>query len=387
MANPNKELVLEQRLKAAEERADIAEEQLKAAKKELELPPCKNILSNEKTLWEHTKLDFDMFNFLLGLFIEWIPAADVHRQFRNVLIVRGRISKLTPEYAMLLAILRLVSGHSQCHLASRFGIDQSNVSRYCTYMNQFFQSLGFSPDELANAISKCKTKKELAKWVKDHTFLFDGSHTRVPTPVDREIRNDYKSGKKKMHTVNTLLMCTKERLIVHVSPTFPGKTHDFSIFKELKLNLGKWSMSLTDPNTPLRQRLYILVDLGFLGIRDIFVGAKIGIKYKKPKGGQLTKEQEIYNKKIDSERATVEHVVGCVKQFKLLFNMFRGDDDQYNDAFKMASTLVNYHVLWDHEHGRPSPRLEELVAAWRVKINRKKQAKLKKMKLSHRIVA
>ena len=58
MANPNKELVLEQRLKAAEERADIAEEQLKAAKKELELPPCKNILSNEKTLWGAYKAGF-----------------------------------------------------------------------------------------------------------------------------------------------------------------------------------------------------------------------------------------------------------------------------------------------------------------------------------------
>jgi hypothetical protein len=49
-------------------------------------------------------------------------------------------------------------------------------------------------------------------------------------------------------------------------------------------------------------------DLGFIGylLEDIL----ILMPHKKPKGGELTKEQKLENQRISSLRVPVEHVLG-----------------------------------------------------------------------------
>ena len=66
-----------------------------------------------------------------------------------------------------------------------------------------------------------------------------------------------------MHTVNTLVVSTFERLIIHVSDTWPGSTHDVTILKNLKLDLGRWTKMMKDPSTPRYKRIVVLLDAGF----------------------------------------------------------------------------------------------------------------------------
>ena len=198
--------------------------------------------------------------------------------------------------------------------------------------------------------------------------MFDGTHVKIHSPIDEVLNKLYKSGKKLMHTVNTLVAATSERLIISVSKTFPGSQHDITILKNLKLDLGKWTKMMKDPNTPLSQRIIALVDAGFYGIRDIFPGMKIYLPDKKPKKGKLTNIQKRRNRFLSSLCSPIEHTIGAIKKFKRVVVPCAEDDEKFNQRFVSAAALNNLIVLWDKDNDKPTARLEELVDMWKSSI-------------------
>ena len=262
----------------------------------------------------------------------------------------------------------LRTAQSQWEIANQFYIDQSTVSRYSQYVQRFLTLFPSSPIYVSKRIKKCNTLRELQVWIQDRTIMFDGTHVKIHSPIDEVLNKVYKSGKKRTHTVNTLVAATSERLIISVSKTFPGSQHDIAILKNLKLDLGKWTKMMKDPNTPPSQRITALVDAGFYGIRDIFPGMKIYLPHKKPKKGKLTNIQKRRNRFLSSLRSPIEHTIGAIKKFKRVVVPCAEDDEKFNQRFVSAAALNNLIVLWDKDNDKPTARLEELVDMWKSSI-------------------
>ena len=81
-----------------------------------------------------------------------------------------------------------------------------------------------------------------------------------------------------------------------------GRIHDFKIFKNSQIKLGK--------------TIRIIADKGYQGIDKIHHLSETPIK--KPRTGKLTKKQKKYNRELNRLRIVVEHVNRCLKIFKIL---------------------------------------------------------------------
>jgi len=107
------------------------------------------------------------------------------------------------------------------------------------------------------------------------------------------------SGKKKRPTVKNLLITTVKGIILWVSDTYTGKTHDITLAR--------------DADDVLPQQNQILADLGFQGLQK--TQPNIRLPHKKPQRQDLTPEQIQQNRKHAAKRFIVENTIAHVKAF------------------------------------------------------------------------
>ena len=115
-------------------------------------------------------------------------------------------------------------------------------------------------------------------------------------PVQRPKRGQkkYFSGRKKRCTQKAELTVCNKGIIHAVSGTYPGKVHDFTIYKGKK-NRHRF------PGVPEK------ADGGYQGIHKIKKHAEI--PHKKPKGGQLSPEQKKFSRELSKKRVKAENVI------------------------------------------------------------------------------
>lgn len=117
-----------------------------------------------------------------------------------------------------------------------------------------------------------------------------------------------------------------------MSPVYVGSTHDFSIFKEERIQ------DLLPSKTP------IYIDTGFEGINKLCPDCKIKKPKKKTKNKKLNGGEKLGNRLISRERVKVEHAIGGVKKYKIASSNFRGINQSMDDILKVACSLWNLHV-------------------------------------------
>jgi len=83
-------------------------------------------------------------------------------------------------------------------------------------------------------------------------------------------------------------------------------------------------------------------DTGFIGIEKVHKNSLL--PHKKPKGGQLTKEQKRDNRAISSERVSNEHAIGFVKRFKILTERYRGRRKRFGMRFNLIAGICNFDL-------------------------------------------
>lgn len=119
---------------------------------------------------------------------------------------------------------------------------------------------------------------------------------------------------KKKHTKKSLLLTTKDRKIHYISNLYNGKTHDYSILKEEFDSAKEW---FADKKVRL--------DLGFQGFQDTYKSKETYLPYKRKRAkkgedNSLTQEQIEINKVQAKERIFVEHSIGGMKRFKIIYH-------------------------------------------------------------------
>ena len=108
-----------------------------------------------------------------------------------------------------------------------------------------------------------------------------------------------------------------------------GKEHDFRIFKNSKLRL--------------REDIECLGDKGYQGIHKVH--AKSWIPQKKPRGGELSREDKKINQELAKSRVVVEHINRKLKVFKILSDRYRNRRKRFGLRFNLIAGLYNYELL------------------------------------------
>src|SRR5262249_20629471 len=137
------------------------------------------------------------------------------------------------------------------------------------------------------------------------------------------------SGKKRDHTVKNVLLVNALLLILFLSDTYGGRVHDKRI------------ADATPYPLPARSRL--LQDLGFLAFT--LPQVEILMPTKKPRGEELTGEQQRNTEALKKRRLRTEHLKSSVKRCRIVKDRIRLWKEGIRDlVMELCCALHNFRV-------------------------------------------
>ena len=169
-------------------------------------------------------------------------------------------------------------------------------------------------------------KKLLDPSLGDRDVVVDVMECSIERPSDNQ--KDFYSGKQKEHTLKIQVLIDRETKQIICLEYGKGRIHDFKIFKNSNIKLGK--------------TIRIIADKGYQGIVKIHHLSETPIK--KPRGGKLTKEQKQYNRQLNRLRVVVEHVNRCLKIFKILSERYRNRHKRFGLRSNLIAGIYNYEL-------------------------------------------
>lgn len=150
---------------------------------------------------------------------------------------------------------------------------------------------------------------------------------KVPLSVQKKQRKYY-SGKKKRHTQKAQVVVVKKTKQIICTFTGKGRDHDFKLFKRSALTI--------------HETIALKADKGYQGIKHLHPNSQT--PHRKPPKRELSKEQKVYNRKLASERITVEHVIGKLKVFRILQERYRNRRKRFGLRLSLIAGIYNYEL-------------------------------------------
>jgi DDE superfamily endonuclease len=104
------------------------------------------------------------------------------------------------------------------------------------------------------------------------------------------------------------------------------------------------------PDLPWFSSFSLLLDSGFQGIDDLYQTKELKITFKRSRAkkgekSELSPEQKQHNKAVSKERIFVEHAIGGLKRFRILYNRIRLKHDQtLNRIINVTAGLWNLYL-------------------------------------------
>src|SRR5262249_20237622 len=161
------------------------------------------------------------------------------------------------------------------------------------------------------------------------TFAHDGTERRIVRPQDPVEQRESYSGKKKDNTVKNVLLVNALLTILFLSDTYGGPTHDKPI------------AAATPYPLPAGSRL--LQDLGFLAFT--LPEVTILMPTKKPRGQELSLEEQLTNQALLQRRLRIEHVNSSVKRCRIVKDRIRLWKEGVRDlVMELCCALHNFRV-------------------------------------------
>lgn len=308
----------------------------------------KSILSNEKRLKQCTGLtikEFDVLSKRLDPLWKESERKRLMRPNRKRVMGAGHPYTLETISEKLFCILLWYKTYP-CFwfLGMIVGLDAGNA---CRMVNRLRPLVECAADpNLRNyfknikAQRKQRRKKKISSWedLKKEfpdiaEILIDVTEQQPKRPKKR-IQRKYYSGKKKSHRLKTQVAGSLTGRILDISKTYPGHTHDYTIFK--KEEIMKW--------LPPEARKWF--DLAYDGIKTDFPDYQESIKIKVKKRRNkpiLTRSEKIRNHKIAKIRIKIEHIISWLKKYQILSQKYRNNFKiHYNQDFRNIAAIVNF---------------------------------------------
>jgi len=169
---------------------------------------------------------------------------------------------------------------------------------------------------------------------KEQTLIIDATEQRLQRTQDKEYQKEAYSGKKKSHTIKSMIISNLDRKIRYVSRAYVGSTHDYSLLK-----------AEFDPSENRFSGYQVRVDLGYVGFEKDYPLTTAFVPKKKPHKTELTEEQKLANQQLAKERINVEHAIGGMKRYDILSNTARIHDvDLYDQMTGTCAGIWNFFI-------------------------------------------
>jgi hypothetical protein len=293
--------------------------------------------NNEKSFRSLTGLSSEQFIKLLPYFEdahnEYFTQYDMAGKYRNnrrSFTIYRNSPLPTVEDRLFFILVYLKNNTLQEYHAASFNMDQKHCNSFIHVLYRILEQC------LRDAeVMPAETQKEFEKLFKSQPsedglpILFhDGTEREIPRPVDRDEQQENYSGKKKKHTLKNAVVITACCLILFVSPSVCGKTHDKKIADTMY-------------SFPCPCLLY--QDTGYQGYNP--TGVTVFQPMKKPKGRELTEEEKEYNRKISSLRVRVEHTIGSAKRMRIVKDECRLRANNFvQRIFRTCAAIHNFRI-------------------------------------------
>jgi DDE superfamily endonuclease/Helix-turn-helix of DDE superfamily endonuclease len=162
--------------------------------------------------------------------------------------------------------------------------------------------------------------------------LIDATEQELPKPKDTGRRKDLYSGKRKRHTAKMQVLSTK-KLILHLCRHVPGRVSDLVLLRA------------TGVMHHIPKGVVVRVDKGYEGLEEEYPEVKVQKPKKARRGHPLTVLEKLLNRVMSTLRIPVEHVIGRLKKYRLLAEIYRGRPERYDESALVIAGLHNYREL------------------------------------------
>src|SRR5438477_13166038 len=221
----------------------------------------------------------------------------------------GRPRELTLQEALVVTCGYMRQNIIEDVWADIFGVAQSTISRYITFLTPFVEEA--TEDDRPTA-------EEAAEATRGAIALVDGTLWPCwPWAGERELW----AGKYKTTGHGSLIIVNLYGRILFVSEPVPGNEHDMKKLKERECE------------TILKMAGGVFGDKGFIGTDYITTPVR------KPEGRELYMREQDYNNQVSSYRAPVERAVAQLKTWRILFTDYRRPLKTFASSFRAAIGL------------------------------------------------
>ena len=121
-----------------------------------------------------------------------------------------------------------------------------------------------------------------------------------------------------MNRANGIILCTAQDY---------GKTHDFTLYKN---TIGSHVLDC----------IRVQADSGYQGISAFHKNSET--PRKKPRGGELTKDEKRENSRISQERIFIENINAKIKVFKIMKYPYRNHRKRHFLRLNLICGIINF---------------------------------------------
>jgi hypothetical protein len=247
----------------------------------------------------------------------------------------------------------LVLTYMRLHVAQEiiallFGATQPDVSRDLRRLLPLIAQMVPAP-EVWKVIDEedTLTAEEILELTQlaDGRALVDAAEQPVYRSQDNEKRKRYYSGKKKAFTLKTEFVTDGQHHIRAISEAVPGAMHDKKLSDGVKtverlpdgceVDADKGYQGLD------KQVTSVIARNAETGEEQRVPRVQVKTPFKKPKGKELTDEQEEFNRQLSAIRVRVEHCIGWVKNWAIIATRFRCAHSIYTLILRVVCGFVN----------------------------------------------
>ena len=310
----------------------------------------KSIRENPENIKHLTGLSSQVFFALLQRCHEELAIVDSERLHRPDRIRQkggGRKYKL-PLLIRVLAVLMYLRLHIPQHAVAALlqGVKQYTISRELRIILPLLKRILPVPAVWAPQSKNSSPNQRIYRCqLPDDVVLIDAMEQQVYRPQDENQQEVMYSGKKKQHTVKTQFVTSTQHKILTITEPVEGKRSDIQLCRDV------------ETLTQLPDDTEAIADKAFQSLgkekdnqrSDSLRDARILVTtpVKKPKNGELTKEESRWNAEISSVRVRIEHCIGWVKNWKIIGNRYRCSGKIYSSILQVICGFVNQQTeMW-----------------------------------------
>ena len=235
-------------------------------------------------------------------------------------------------FRLLVALTHLRQGIPLRATAAIFGIDEKSVRNY---RDEVIGLLGQHGCQPPGAVRPIRTEQDLLEYLDslpEECCMVDGTQVPRSMPVDYEAQRAAWSGKLKDHVVTGTVVAdaTRRPVWFEANPSGEGRTHDLTMLRE-QTNLLEVLAKST---------VTVLLDKAYRGLRHDLDEDRVVFPVMRPRHGQHSDADRLFNRDLSSMRMPAEHAIGPMKWWRAMRYWTR-DPQQFGPTGKAIAVLAS----------------------------------------------